>query len=536
LSRDRLPTLSFEISAADYDRLNAAYILPSGTEARRARSLLAFLDTPDGALRDKGIAWCFERKEKQKNDRLKPGDWRVDDDHDSRSFVKKNRLRSQIGGVFTARIDLEEAVASTNGIEADVILQRIALRNGAANDIYFEARLSLREGEEGVFRQFIGEILPGAKDAIDEAGLIARGYRLAEQANGDAPSDGRPDVATETIAKEEAKEIGAKEVGAKEIGAKESEAKPVAQKGPGVFETFLSITRRKIVDVLAAPQPIDFETIEANIKLARDVHVSLRFFSNTLGITDLDQSLKQIGEWESALTKVREVERVYSRSLKKAMARSVWEGASNIAARIGDVRRRSYVVLVQTWPLQRVKNLFAGASDIIERQVAAGFRQGDGGESLAAFLDREMPHGIEHIETLGYRLLSAGQRQSDADLALLREAISRLASISSFFESFASGKAARRLASFLEALDHLSSVLDRNYELSYAQDLVNDAATHIMRLRQTKTQTTQIFAAGALIGFFEAMKAEKFDKALRQALADLADVKPFWTKIDWPER
>jgi len=517
LSRDRLPTFSFEISAADYDRLRAAFILPSGTEVRRARNLLAFLDTPDGALSDRGIAWCFERKEKQKNDRLKPGDWRVDDDHDSRSFVKKNRLRSQIGGVFTARIDLEEATANANGVEADVILQRITLRNGAASDTYFEARLSLREGEEEAFRQFIDEILPQAKPSSAEEGMIARGYRLADKANGDAKRD---EAADEIVEQE----------------AKEDRVTPLAQKGPGVFETFLSIARTKIVAVLAEPQPVDLETLEANIRLARDVHVTLRFFANTLGVVDLDQRLKQIGEWESALAKVRDVERVCSRSLKKAMARSVWEGAANIAARIGDVRRRSYVVLVQTWPLLRVQNLFTGASEIIERQVAAGFRQGGGGEGLAAFLDREMPHGIEHIETLGYRLLSAGARQAEADLALLREEVSRLVSIASFFEPSTSGKAARRLASFLEALDHLGTVLDRHCELSYAQALVTDAANHIMRLRQTKTQTAQIFAAGALIGFFEAMKAEKFDKALRQALADLADVKPFWTKIDWPER
>jgi len=521
LSRDRLPTLSFEISAADYDRLKAAYILPSGTEVRRARSLLAFLDTPDGDLRDKGISWCFERKEKQKNDRLKAGDWRVDDDHDSRSFVKKNRLRSQIGGVFTARVDLEEATASANGIEADVILQRIVLRNGAASDTYFEARLSLREGAEENFRQFIGEILPETKESCGETGMIMRGYGLADQVNGEPAEPDAADEVAEDIAEQEIRDAA---------------AKPSVQKGPGVFETFLSIVRAKIVNVLAAPQPIDLETIEANIKLARDIHVTLRFFANALGITDFDQTLKQIADWETALTKVRDVERVCSRSLKKVMARSVWEGAANIAARIADVRRRNYVVLVQTWPVPRVKNLFTGASEIIERQVAAGFREGSGGERLAAFLDREMPHGIEHIETLGYRLLSSAGRQTESDLALLREAVSRLAAIASFFEPFTGGKAARRLTSFLEALDNLGNVLDRHCELSYAQDLVNDAATHIMRLRQTKTQTTQIFAAGALVGFFEAMKAEKFDKALRQALADLADVKPFWTKIDWPER
>ncbi len=48
----------------------------------------------------------------------------------------------------------------------------------------------------------------------------------------------------------------------------------------------------------------------------------------------------------------------------------------------------------------------------------------------------------------------------------------------------------------------------------------------------TTSQNAQLLAAGALIGFLEASIEEKPEKALKQALEELSEVKLFWTKID----
>jgi inorganic triphosphatase YgiF len=519
--------LSFEISAADYNRLHETYV-SGDPNAEHARMLKAYLDTPQSALRNEGLAWCFSRKEKCRGDRIKPGDWRLDGDHEARSFVKKHRLRHLIGGVFTVRSDYDDVVLQTFESAVELGLERALICNGGQSATIFEARIGLREGGEEALQHFVSKLLPEAKAA--SASLIERGYRLAEDANAGATQalvavSNRPETSEKTI---------------------------------GAAQTFLSIARAKLVQALAESQPIDYEGLDRNLRNARQVRIALRFFANAMEAADLDQILRQLGDWETALKKALGIDRAYSRALKKAMARTAWEGTQSLASRIEDVQRRAYVVLTQTWPSARVTNLFSAASEIIETYAAHGTLHDVEGEPLPAFLAREMPKAIEHIQTFGEHLLRAGLSRSESlvrreslgrsanlghsgnlgksdasDLPLLLEAVTRLSSIASFFETYATGKAARRLASLLETLGSLESVLAREIELNMAQDLISDAAAHLMRMKQTKSQTAQVFAAGALTGYFEAQKAEKSEKMIRVALADLAEVKPFWTKIEW---
>ncbi len=216
--------------------------------------------------------------------------------------------------------------------------------------------------------------------------------------------------------------------------------------------------------------------------------------------------------------------------LLPAAQRGRWEGASSLTARIEENRTRAYVVLAQTWPSARVKNLFSSLSEWLETQTPPA---APGAESLSAFLSRELTKAVDEIEVLGVRLQSFGiGKARPDDLHPLAEAVARLQDVVSFFEPLATGKAFKRWTALQGALGDLKTLLDKEYQLGFAQSLVADAATHIARMKQTKTQIAHLYAAGALAGFMGALKEEGPEKALMEALTGLLEVKPFWAKID----
>jgi hypothetical protein len=92
------------------------------------------------------------------------------------------------------------------------------------------------------------------------------------------------------------------------------------------------------------------------------------------------------------------------------------------------------------------------------------------------------------------------------------------------------GKSSKRRIALQEALGDLLELLENEYHLAQAQTLVADAAAHIARLKQTKTQNAQVYAAAALVGYAEALKAAEPEKALKAALEAISEVKPFWAK------
>jgi len=497
VSRDRAFRLKFEISAEDHDRLRAMFFSADAAAVEKSRLLTVYLDTPDAALHEQDLLWCFSRKDKFRDDgRLKVGEWRLDSESDARSFVKKNRLRDQIGGAFTMRIDRELVLHRTAQAAIEIGLERTSLHNGDQSVAILEAQFTLRDGEAEELVWLVSEVLPQAVPASAATSHIERGFGLS----GLAPqptSGGDPTKLGKDIR---------------------------------VADAFRLIARIEIDRALAAPPPQDGASVQQNIQAVRRVQSAFRFFASGLdaGIPLADP--RPFAQWEAALEKVHDLDKVLTAYLLPAAQRGRWEGASSLAARIEENRTRAYVVLAQTWPAARVKNLFSSLSEWLETQVPP---TAVGAESLSAYLARELTKAVDEIEVLGMRLQSFGMSKARPDdLHPLAEALARLQDVVSFFEPLARGKACKRWTALQEALGDLKTLLDKEYQLGFAQSLVADAAAHIARMKQTKTQAAHLYAAGALAGFMEALKEEGPEKALTQALSGLLEVKPFWAKID----
>jgi hypothetical protein len=190
-------------------------------------------------------------------------------------------------------------------------------------------------------------------------------------------------------------------------------------------------------------------------------------------------------------------------------------------------------MLAQTWTSARIKDLYSKALALIEAYVASAAVNEKGAQGLLAFLSQELPLAFEDVQKLGEAMqLSGICRAKQADIHLLARAVARLSALAGFFEPLTGGKSARRLSSLIEVLDDFTVLLEREYQSRHAKELVAEIVSHLGRMKQSKTQTAQIFAAGALTGFLEAQKREKLEKAFKKAVSAFAEVKPFWTKIE----
>ncbi len=501
MSRDRAVKLKFEISAEDHDRLRTIFFVPDAENVEKSRALRVYLDTPDALLYAQDLTWCFSRKDKIRDGRLKIGEWRLDGESDSRSFVKKHRLRNFIGGAFTARVDRERILHRAAEAVIEIGLEQTSLRNGDQAAVLSEAQFTLLEGETEALERFVSEVLPQAVPAPVANSIVGRGYALTTAASG-LPS-----------------------------AAPQGSAATKLDKDMPVAGAFGLIARAEIDRAFAAPPPQDAASLQQNIQAVRRIQGSFRFFAKSFDGETLGLDLRPLAQFEAALERAYDLDRILTGYLRPAAQRGRWDGASSLVARIDEGRTRAFVILAQTWPAARVKNLFATVSDWLSTRVQTSAA---GAETLSSFLSRELAEALDEVQVLGAALDRTGIGKARAeDLHPLAEAVARLQEVVGFFEPLASGKAAsKRWMALQEALGGLKALLDTEYQLAYAQALVADAASHIARMKQTKTQIAHLYAAGALAGFVEALKEEGPEKALRRALSALSEVKPFWAKID----
>jgi inorganic triphosphatase YgiF len=494
LSKDRAFKLRFEISAEDHDRLRAIFFAPDAAEVEKSRILSVYLDTPDAALHEQDLIWCFSRKDKFRDGRLKTGEWRLDSESDARSFVKKNRLRDHIGGAFAMRVDRELILHRRAQAVIEIGLERTSLRNGDQSATLSEAQFTLREGEPEELVRLVSEALPQAVPATASMSYIERGYTLGGATSPSPSGSGSLRL----------------------------------DKNMRVADAFRLIAREETNRALAAPQ--DASSVQQNIHAVRRIQSAFRFFAGSFDDQTQGPDARPFTQLEAALEKAYDLDRSLTDYLRPAVLRGRWDGVSSLIARAEENRTRAYGILAQSWPAPRVKNLFAEVSEWLDTQVPASAA---GSEALSAYLARELTKAVDEIQVLGANLQSFGMAKARAeDLHPLAEAVGRLQGVVAFFEPLATGKAFKRWTALQDALSDLKALLDKEYQLAVAQSLIADAAAHIARMKQTKTQISHLYAAGALAGFMEALKEEGPEKALKEALTALSEVKPFWTKID----
>jgi len=499
VSRDRAFSLRFEISAEERDSLLAAFFTTAPQDIEQDRHLSVYLDTPDALLLQEEALWCFSRQDKIRDGRLKPGEWRLDRDRGARSFIKKRRLFNRLGGVFTLRLDRRSVVHRHEQIAAEISLEHGQLRSGDQTAAISEVQFRLKDGEAEDLVHFVSEVLPQAVPVTASTNYIARGYRLCGM---------NPSALSETQA--DTKALG-------------------LDKDMRVADAGGRILHSEIERALKEPFSVDGASVERNLHAVCRVRSALKLFA---GVTAHD--IEALADWDAALQKVHDLDIALTAYLKPAVRRGHWATASSLLARIEDSRARAYTALAQTWPLARIKALYAEALQTRAGDVPSSVA---GNEAFAAFISNELAQAAHDIQIRGLALCEA-LKQKDAgrlqamDIRSLSECVAHIEAVTGFAAPLAKGKAAKRLAEFQAALGDLKMLLDKEYRLHFAQTLVADHAAHIARLKQTKTQSAQTYAAGALAGFIEAMKAEKPEKALKKALAALSDIKPFWSKID----
>lgn len=496
MSRDRAFKLRFEISAGDHDRLRAIFFAPDAAEVEKSRTLSVYLDTPDAALHEQDLIWCFSRKDKFRDGRLKAGEWRLDSESDARSFIKKNRLRERIGGAFTMRVDRELILHRRAQAAIEISLERTSLRNGDQSTTLLEAQFALRDGEPEELVRLVSEALPQAVPATASMSYIERGYALGGVTSPAASASDRSKL----------------------------------DKNMRVADAFRFIAREETNRALAGPLPQDAPSVQQNIHAVRRIQSAFRFFSGSFDDQTQAPDARPFTQLEAALEKAYDLDRILTDYLRAAALRGRWDGVLSLIARVEESRTRAYAILAQSWPAARVKNLFGEVSEWLDIEVSASVA---GSEALSAYLARELTKAIDEIQVLGANLQSFGMAKARAeDLHPLAEAVGRLQEVVSFFKPLATGKAFKRWAALQDALSDLKALLDKEYQLAVAQTLVADAAAHIARMKQTKTQIAHLYAAGALAGFMEALKEAGPEKALKEALTALSEVKPFWAKID----
>jgi inorganic triphosphatase YgiF len=499
VSRDRAFSLRFEISAEGHDRLLAAFFTPARQDVEQDRHLSVYLDTPDAILRQEDVLWCFSRKDKMRDGRLKAGEWRLDRDRGARSFIKKHRLFNQLGGVFTLRLDHQSVVYRQEQMAVEISLEHGQIRSGDHTDAILEAKFTLRDGEAEDLVQLVSAVLPQAVPTAAPADYIERGYRLCG-------------------------------MGLSALSATQTETRAsVLDKNMRVADAGRFILRLEIGRAMEGSFSADGASLQRNLHAVRSVSSALKLFAGVV-----DGNLRALSDWEAALQKLHDLDVALTAYLKPAVRRGQWEAASGLVARIEEGRTRSYAAMAQTWPSVRIKTLFSEALEKCEADVSLSVA---GNESFAPFISNELSKAADEIQSRGQALCEA-LKQKDAgrstakDIRRLSECVAYIEAVTGFAEPLARGKAAKRRAEFQAALGDLKTLLDKDHYLQIAQTLVADAAAHIARLKQTRTQNAQTYAAGALAGFFEAMKAEKPEKALKKALTALSEIKPFWSKID----
>jgi inorganic triphosphatase YgiF len=534
VSRDRAFKLRFEISAEDHDRLRAIFFAPDAAEVEKSRILSVYLDTPDAVLHEQDLIWCFSRKDKFRDSRLKTGEWRLDSESDARSFVKKNRLRDRIGGAFTMRVDRELVLHRRAQVAIEISLERTSLRNGDQSATLSEAQFTLRDGEAEELVRLVSEVLPQAVPATASMSYIERGYALGGVTS-PPPSGSDSSKLDKTMRVADAFRLIAREETNRALAALDHDD--------------FGLTRSKILNVIdsnnlerdaggkplhtfphPALAPQDAPSIQQNIHAVRRIQSAFRFFAGSFDAQTQGPDARPFTQLEAALEKAYDLDRILTDYVRPAALRGRWDGVSSLIARVEENRTRAYSIFAQSWPAARVKNLFAEVSAWLDTQVPASVA---GSEALSAYLARELTKAVDEIQVLGANLQSFGMAKARAeDLHPLAEAVGRLQEVVSFFEPLATGKAFKRWTALQDALSDLKALLDKEYQLAVAQSLIADAASHIARLKQTKTQAAHLYAAGALAGFMEALKEEGPEKALKEALTALSEVKPFWAKID----
>jgi inorganic triphosphatase YgiF len=484
-----------DISAEEHDRLQAAFFAANPQAVEKSRLLSVYLDTPDAILRENDQLWCFSRKDKIRDGRLKPGEWRLDRDMDARSFVKKNKLFNRLGGVFTLRLDRESILHHVGQTQIEICLDRAVFRHGEQSAATSEAHFTLREGEAEALVEVVSSVLPHAMTGSAPMSHVERGYQLAGLASSvsEAPSEEGFGKTTPT------------------------------------YEAFKFIVSAQIEQALAENPPLDSKSVKRNKLAARRVRHALQFFANVAaGVVGDDAN--NLVAFVTALEKLCDLEAVLSSYLKPAEKRGRWEGAGHLVARIDESRTRAYAGLAQTWPEARIKNMYAAISEKLEAPLPLSVA---GAETLSAFLSRELTKAAEEVRTLGKTMKRSGSDKPHAeDSQRLKQAVAYFLDVTDFFEPLTKGKSAKRRIALNMALDDLLKLLERDHRLRYAQTLVADAAAHIARLKQTKTQNAQTYAAGALAGYLEALKPEEPNQLFEAAFAEIAEVKPFWAKND----
>ncbi len=498
MSRDRAFSFRFEISAEERDRLLAAFFMPALRDVEQDRHLSVYLDTPDSLLLKEDALWCFSRRDKIREGRLKAGEWHLDRDRGARSFVKKRRLFNQLGGVFTLRLDHRYVVHRQERMAAEISLEQGQIRSGDHTAAILEAQFTLKAGETEDLVHLVSRVLPQAVPMAASPNYVERGYRLSG-------------------------------MGSCALSGQLADAKaPVLDKDMHAADARKLILLSEIERAAKEPCPVDGQSAQRNLHAVRRVKSALKLFG---GAGDSDA--RAFAEWEAALQKLHDLDVALTAYLKPAVLRGQWESASGLVARIEDSRTRAHAALAQTWPDARIKTLYAEVIAKLEADVSLPVA---GNQALGALISSELSNAVHEMQSLGQALCEAlkhkdAGRSKVRDIRSLSEYAAYVQAVTSFAEPLAKGKAAKRLAELQTALGDLKSLLDKDFHLHFAQTLVADAAAHIARFKQTKTQSAQTYAAGALDGFLEAMKTEKPEKALKKALEALFEIKPFWSKM-----
>ncbi len=321
MSKDRAFKLRFEISAEDHDRLRAMFFASDAAGVEKSRLLSVYLDTPDAALHEQDLIWCFSRKDRVRDGRLKAGDWRLDSESDARSFVKKNRLRDRIGGAFTMRIDRELVLYRRAQAAIEIGLERVSLRNGDQSATSLEAQFTLREGEAEELVRLVSEALPQAVPASAAMSWVERGYAL-----GGAASPAPSAVASTRL-----------------------------NKDMRVADAFRLIAREEADKALSAPPAQDALGVQQNIHAVRSIQSAFRFFVGCFGEQTQAPDARPFAQLETALEKAYDLDRILTDYVRPAALRGRWDGVSSLIARVEENRTRAYGLLAQSCPPARVK-------------------------------------------------------------------------------------------------------------------------------------------------------------------------------------
>ncbi len=183
---------------------------------------------------------------------LRLGEWRLDGESDARSFVKKHRLRDQIGGAFTLRVDRELVIHHAATAAIEIVLEQIRLRGGDQSELIFEVQFHLREGQAEDLVRLVAEALPQvAPQPAASLSLVERGYALCGLTSPRHPAPEAAKLDKETL-----------------------------HKDLTVAEAFVLMTRATIDQALALAPPLDGPSVAQNLQAMRRVQSAFRLFAS----------------------------------------------------------------------------------------------------------------------------------------------------------------------------------------------------------------------------------------------------------------